>query len=75
MKIIRMFQAWRQRRKGIRQMTIEYPSWEEIVVTMAVILTEIWIFRWVVTRMPVLRESPSWVKEEEESNEEKVSRI
>lgn len=38
------------------------PSWMEIVVTLAVIFTEIWIFRWVITRMPVLRESPSWTK-------------
>ncbi len=40
------------------------PSWMEIVVTLAVIFTEIWIFRWVINRMPVLRESPSWVREE-----------
>jgi len=39
------------------------PSWMEIVVTLAVIFTEIWIFRWIVTRMPVLREGPKWVKE------------
>ncbi len=38
------------------------PSWMEIVVTLAVIFTEIWIFRWVIARMPVLRESPSWAK-------------
>jgi len=31
-----------------------YPSWEEIVVTLMVVSTEIWIFRWIVTRMPVL---------------------
>lgn len=41
-----------------------YPSWMEIVVTLAVIFTEILIFRWIINRMPVLRESPSWVKEE-----------
>lgn len=40
-----------------------YPSWMEIVVTLAVIFTEIWIFRWVINRMPVLRESPKWAKE------------
>jgi Ni/Fe-hydrogenase subunit HybB-like protein len=34
------------------------PSWMEIVVTLAVIFTEIWIFRWVINRLPVLRESP-----------------
>lgn len=36
------------------------PTWMEIVVTLAVIFTEIWIFRWIVNRMPVMRESPSW---------------
>ena len=40
-----------------------YPSWMEIVVTLTVIFTEIWIFRWVINRMPVLRESPSWARE------------
>ena len=39
-----------------------YPSWMEIAVTLTVIFTEIWIFRWVITRLPVLRESPSWAK-------------
>jgi Ni/Fe-hydrogenase subunit HybB-like protein len=39
------------------------PSWMEIVVTLMVIFTEIWIFRWVITRMPVLREPPAWANE------------
>ena len=39
------------------------PTWMEFAVTLAVIFTEIWIFRWVIRRMPVLRESPSWVNE------------
>jgi Ni/Fe-hydrogenase subunit HybB-like protein len=39
------------------------PTWMELVVTLAVIFTEIWIFRWVVNRLPVLRESPEWVNE------------
>jgi Ni/Fe-hydrogenase subunit HybB-like protein len=30
-----------------------YPSWQEIVVTLMVLFTEVWVFRWVVTRMPV----------------------
>jgi Ni/Fe-hydrogenase subunit HybB-like protein len=30
------------------------PSWMEIEVTLAVISAEIWVFRWVVNRMPVL---------------------
>jgi Ni/Fe-hydrogenase subunit HybB-like protein len=42
-------------------MAVRYvPSWMEIVVTLTVLFTEIWIFRWVINRMPVLRESPSW---------------
>lgn len=40
------------------------PTWMELVVTLTVIFTEIWIFRWIVNRMPVLRESPSWVNDE-----------
>ncbi len=36
----------------------------EIVITLSIIFTEIWVFRWVVNRMPVLRESPEWVLEE-----------
>lgn len=39
------------------------PSWMEVVVALAVIFTQIWIFRWVINRMPVLRDSPSWVTE------------
>ena len=31
-----------------------YPTWMEIVVTLAVISAELWVFRWVVNRMPVL---------------------
>jgi Ni/Fe-hydrogenase subunit HybB-like protein len=41
------------------------PTWMELVVTLTVIFTEIWIFRWVINRMPVLRDSPSWVNDEE----------
>ena len=40
------------------------PTWMELVVTLAVIFTEIWIFSWVVNRLPVLQDPPSWVKEE-----------
>jgi Ni/Fe-hydrogenase subunit HybB-like protein len=41
------------------------PTWMELAVTLAVIFTEIWVFRWVVNRMPVLRKSPSWVNKNE----------
>jgi len=33
------------------------PSWQEFVVTATVVFTEIWVFRWIVLRMPVLREA------------------
>ncbi len=37
-----------------------FPSWMEVEVTLAVIFAEIWVFRWVVSRMPVLKEHPEW---------------
>jgi Ni/Fe-hydrogenase subunit HybB-like protein len=40
------------------------PTWMELAVTLAVIFTEIWIFRWVINRMPVLRESPKWASDD-----------
>jgi Ni/Fe-hydrogenase subunit HybB-like protein len=30
------------------------PTWMEVVVTLGVISAELWVYRWVVTRMPVL---------------------
>lgn len=33
-----------------------FPSWMEIIVTITVIFTEIWIFRWIILRMPVFDE-------------------
>jgi len=39
------------------------PSWMEFVVTLTVLFTEIWIFRWVINRLPVLRESPHWARD------------
>jgi Ni/Fe-hydrogenase subunit HybB-like protein len=46
------------------------PSWQEIVVTMAVISAEIWVARWVIDRMPVLRKPPEWALEQEEQARE-----
>lgn len=40
------------------------PSWMEIVISLTIIFIQIWIFRWVITRMPVLRDSPEWAKDE-----------
>jgi Ni/Fe-hydrogenase subunit HybB-like protein len=31
-----------------------YPSWQEIVVTLMVVFVEIWVLRWIITRMNVL---------------------
>lgn len=41
------------------------PSWEEIVITLAIIFAEIWIFRWVIRRMPVLSTPPRWALEQD----------
>jgi Ni/Fe-hydrogenase subunit HybB-like protein len=38
------------------------PSWMEMVVTVAVICAEIWVFRWVIQRMPVLGKRPAWAQ-------------
>jgi Ni/Fe-hydrogenase subunit HybB-like protein len=40
-----------------------YPSWMEFVVTAGVISAEIWVFRWIVKRMPVFSDTPDWVRE------------
>ncbi len=40
------------------------PSWMEIVITLAVICAEMWAFRWVVNRMPVLTEHKGWEEED-----------
>jgi Ni/Fe-hydrogenase subunit HybB-like protein len=39
------------------------PSWMEIVIALTIIFIQIWIFRWVISRMPVLRDSPEWAKD------------
>lgn len=39
------------------------PSWMEIVITLAIIFTEVWVFRWIVTRMPVFRKPPEWAQD------------
>jgi Ni/Fe-hydrogenase subunit HybB-like protein len=51
-------------------MAVRYvPSWMEVVVTLTVLFTEMWIFRWVINRMPILRESPNWVNEEKQQQQ------
>lgn len=41
------------------------PSWEEIVISLAIIFAEIWVFRWVVNRMPVLSKPPRWALQQD----------
>ncbi len=36
------------------------PSWQEFVVTLTIFFIEIWVLRWIVRRMPVLRSGPKW---------------
>jgi len=40
-----------------------YPTWMEVVVTLTVVFTELWVYRWIVNRMPVVSKSPEWAKE------------
>jgi Ni/Fe-hydrogenase subunit HybB-like protein len=47
------------------------PSWMEIEITLAIICAEIWVFRWVVNRLPVLRKSPQWaINQDTQENED-----
>ncbi len=36
------------------------PTWMEIEVTFCIIFIEIWVFRWIINRMPVLRQDPRY---------------
>jgi len=38
------------------------PTWMEVVVAIGIIFTQIWVLRWAITRMPVLRRSPAWAE-------------
>jgi Ni/Fe-hydrogenase subunit HybB-like protein len=40
------------------------PSWMEIVVSLSVIAAELWVFRWIINRMPVLAPSVELVQDE-----------
>jgi Ni/Fe-hydrogenase subunit HybB-like protein len=51
-----------------------YPTWMEIEITLAVVFCEIWVFRWVVNRMPVLRPGPAWARDEHKQTASVVER-
>ncbi|MBM4146478.1 MAG: hypothetical protein FJ240_09455 [Nitrospira sp.] len=40
-----------------------WPAPMELIITASIILTEVWVFRWMVNRMPVLRKPPAWAIE------------
>jgi Ni/Fe-hydrogenase subunit HybB-like protein len=42
-----------------------YPTWMEVEITLAIIFTEIWVFRWFINRMPVLNDPPAWALEQD----------
>lgn len=44
--------------------SLHWPTWMEIVVSVAVIFVQLLVFRWIVRRMPVYKESPAWVSSE-----------
>lgn len=39
------------------------PSWMEIEITVAVLVVQVLVFRWIVNRMPILSEPPIWARE------------
>jgi Ni/Fe-hydrogenase subunit HybB-like protein len=45
------------------------PSWMEIEITLAVVIAEVLVLRWVVNRMPILTEPPEWATDRKESQE------
>jgi Ni/Fe-hydrogenase subunit HybB-like protein len=42
-----------------------WPSAIELVITASIILTEVWVFIWMINRMPVLKAPPKWAVEKE----------
>jgi Ni/Fe-hydrogenase subunit HybB-like protein len=40
-----------------------HPSVIEVLATLTIIFIEVWTLRWIINRMPILREAPEWVKE------------
>jgi Ni/Fe-hydrogenase subunit HybB-like protein len=42
------------------------PSWMEVVVSAGVICAELWVFRWVASRMPVFGYQPAWARPQQQ---------
>ncbi|MEW6334400.1 MAG: NrfD/PsrC family molybdoenzyme membrane anchor subunit [Thermodesulfobacteriota bacterium] len=45
------------------------PSWMEVVTTLAIVFTMVWVFRWIVNRVPILKKPPQWAMEQEREEE------
>ncbi len=45
---------------------LHFPNWMEIVLCVAVIFIQVLVFRWIVRRMPVYTEIPTWVVREKQ---------
>lgn len=45
--------------------SLHFPTWMEIVVSVAVIFVQLLVFRWIIRRMPVYQETPDWVSGKE----------
>jgi Ni/Fe-hydrogenase subunit HybB-like protein len=41
------------------------PTWMEVVVSAGVICAQLWVFRWIVLRMPVFGFAPAWARQHE----------
>ena len=48
--------------------SLHFPTWMEIVVSVAVIFVQLLVFRWIVRRMPVYKASPGWVSQDAKQN-------
>jgi Ni/Fe-hydrogenase subunit HybB-like protein len=51
------------------------PTWMECVVAVTVLVAQVWIFRWIVTRMPVLGYEPIWAAEHEHHEHEAAQAV
>jgi Ni/Fe-hydrogenase subunit HybB-like protein len=51
------------------------PTWMEVVVSLAVISAELWVFRWIVNRMPVLGPSLELMQDEPVADRQPSARI
>jgi hypothetical protein len=37
----------------------------EVTITAAIVLLMVWVFRWLVNRLPILKHSPQWAVEQD----------